>query len=581
MLISCTLRPRWWNQFCPLIKGCLSLAAGMGYACLPGMAQGQGSSSGSLSSPVEHPIRLSGTFGELRGDHFHWGIDIKSRNGGVGEPILAAGAGHIVRITVQAGGFGQALYVAHPNGLTTVYAHLHAFRPDIASYVEEHQYLQQSFQVDLRPDPDLFPLGQGELLGRMGSTGFSFGPHLHFEVRSATGLSLNPLLHGLSVHDRTAPSLRGLMLYYLDHNHRVYRSLPLHADSLSLEDTLTIDAWRVALGVEVHDPQNGGHNRNGIYAARLSVDEQRVFAFQMDSIPFSKGISYARHIDYKVQAEEGRSLHKCYISPGNDLSIYRQAINEGVVPLYRDRPQKVGLEVSDLAGNTRSVSFWVRRDEQVTPAVAAPYQFKFEPGKMQRLEVGQLRVDFPPDALYEPLHCQYSCQETDEPLSFSPIYQIHDPGTPLRRAIKIHIEPDHLPDSLASKAVITEDDGDEQRIVGGDWEGAYLTATTSHFGRFRVTVDTMPPEVRLIRSAATSGGHVIHFQISDDLDKGTLPFSGEVGGRWALGRYDLKSKKVTYALDKSRFGVGEHLLRLVVKDYVGNQTVYDHRFTLK
>ena len=115
-------------------------------------------------SPIDFPIRLSGTFGELRTDHFHSGIDIKT-NGSTGENIYAIADGYVSRIKVSSVGFGKALYITHPNGYVSVYAHLSKFNKNIQKLVLEKQYEREEYVVNIFPDKDKIILKKGELIG--------------------------------------------------------------------------------------------------------------------------------------------------------------------------------------------------------------------------------------------------------------------------------------------------------------------------------------------------------------------------------------------------------------------------------
>lgn len=246
-----------------------------------------------MHPPVKHKMLLSGTFGELRTNHFHSGIDIKSSKGTVGDPIYAAWDGHISRIAVKSTGYGNALYIDHPNGKTTVYAHLHRFEPEVAAYIKEQQYIKESYEVNLYPDSSLFTIQKGEQIGLMGNSGRSFGPHLHFEIRDTKSeVPLNPLHKGALISDATAPQLRELKIDYMDPDHRTfyqkkYRTINLGKRRYKIRgDTILAGAWRVGTQIKAYDLMEGASNLNGIYAMEIKVDDEPVFSFSMDSISF-------------------------------------------------------------------------------------------------------------------------------------------------------------------------------------------------------------------------------------------------------------------------------------------------------
>ena len=145
-------------------------------------AHAQGKMEPDFRSPFDFPLLLSANFGELRPNHFHNGLDIKT--GGVtGKPIHSVAEGYVSRVMVLHGGYGQALFVTHPNGFTSVYGHVVSFAPKIQEYVRKYQYEHETFVCDIRIGPDMLPVGKGEIIALSGNEGASAGPHLHLELR--------------------------------------------------------------------------------------------------------------------------------------------------------------------------------------------------------------------------------------------------------------------------------------------------------------------------------------------------------------------------------------------------------------
>ena len=169
-----------------------------------------------FAKPVDFPITLSGSFAELRSNHFHAGIDIKTY-GQIGKKVFAIEDGFIARIKVAGGGYGHALYIQHPNGYTSVYAHLEGFNQEISAFVKEEQYIKQSFEVNLFPDREKFKVKKGQLIAFTGNTGGSNGPHLHFEIRKTKNQHpVNPLFFDFGVKDNTNPRINSIAIYPLD-----------------------------------------------------------------------------------------------------------------------------------------------------------------------------------------------------------------------------------------------------------------------------------------------------------------------------------------------------------------------------
>jgi len=165
-----------------------------------------------FGKPLDIPLILSGSFGELRSNHFHSGLDIKTQQR-TGLPVYAPADGYVSRIKVGHYGYGKALYIKHPNGYSTVYAHLERYAGKIQDYVKKQQYRKESYEIELFPKADLLPVYKGDLIGYSGNTGSSGGPHLHFEIRDASSRPMNPMLFGLDVPDTRRPLLNSVMVY--------------------------------------------------------------------------------------------------------------------------------------------------------------------------------------------------------------------------------------------------------------------------------------------------------------------------------------------------------------------------------
>ncbi|MEN9202360.1 MAG: M23 family metallopeptidase, partial [Thermostichus sp. DG02_1_bins_55] len=109
--------------------------------------------------------QITSGFGYRRG-RFHAGVDIP---GPVGSPIVAVMEGTVIFAGNGGDGYGNRVDIRHPNGIVTRYAHGHQI------YVSKGQYVQQ-----------------GQTIMSRGSTGWSTGPHLHFEVRPGGGAPVDP-----------------------------------------------------------------------------------------------------------------------------------------------------------------------------------------------------------------------------------------------------------------------------------------------------------------------------------------------------------------------------------------------------
>lgn len=545
-----------------------------------------------FSAPVDREILLSGTFGELRPGHFHAGIDVKSLNGKPGEEILSAAGGYISRIAVSPGGYGNALYIAHPNGYTTVYAHLDRFIPEVAAYVKKKQYELRQFKVNLYPKPNQFTVQKGELIGYLGNSGSSFGPHLHFEVRRTSDqVPVNPFHFGFEVDDDLPPEILALRMYYLDADHNVFHSEDFEAVEVSSgkytlnESPVTAGAWRVAFSVKTHDRMNGVPNRNGSYLHDIRVDSISQFTFRMDAVSFSESRYINAHIDYAAAADDLGRMHRFFKLPGNKLNFYDSGPDKGYVQLFESKPRQVAIHVSDFNGNSSVLEFAVLRDTEMKPPSAPTGQFCDENTSLA-IQTEGFRFDVPSGAVYTKTYFEYTREEGGTDGWFGPMHTIGSKHIPLHKYSEISIQSTDVPSKLASKAFIAllpEDETDEINSIGGSMVNGWITAATRSCGTYGIRLDTVKPTITPVDFGPDMQGKpYMRFEIGDNVEtsgraKG-LSYTAKVNGKWILMEYDAKNDRLTHWFDE-RIGPGTHLLRITVTDDRNNITTFEGRFT--
>lgn len=541
-------------------------------------------------SPVNHPIRLSGTFGELRPNHFHSGIDIKTSNGSVGDPVLAAAKGHIVRIKIQEGGYGNALYMRHPNGFTSVYAHLHKFDSKIAAYVKSQQYKRKSFTIDLYPSAGQFSFEKGEEIGKIGNSGGSQGPHLHFEIRdSGTEKPINPLLFGINITDKRAPRMHQLKVYYLNDKRETLKTktinLVRNGSKYSISgDTLNIGAWRVGFALKVYDHHDYVNNWNGIYSLKMLKDEASFYDFDMETFSFSETRYLNAHCDYKERVSKKSYFNRCYALPGNRLSIYNAKENHGTVTLHKGAATKIDLIASDVNGNDATLEFWVKRAE-VKPPEFPKYNYELPHQEENIIKTDQLFLRFPKACLYEDLYLTYEAIPKESSSHYAPVHQIHNYKTPVHKYFDIGIRPSvEISPELKSKAFIAYIDSKSKITYncGGKWDGGILKTKVRSLGAYSIKTDNIPPKIRpLSFSSNMKGYNKMTFKITDDMPTtgraNGLNYKATVDGKWILMEYDAKNDLLTHRFDEN-IESGKHQFRLEVKDDRGNKQVYEREF---
>ncbi len=540
-----------------------------------------------FTAPVKTSIRLSGTFGELRSNHFHSGIDIK---GYIGLPLFSIADGYIARIKVQAAGYGNVLYINHPNGYTSVYAHMNEFVPELAAYVKEQQYAQEQFEVDLYPPVDSFSFSKGELVGKMGTTGYSFGPHLHFEIRDTkTDKPLNPLLFGFKVQDTQPPRMHQLRIYQLNEKneteHAFTKSLVWKSGGYGVQgDTLEVADDRVGLALKVYDHMNAVRNWNGIYALETFADDSIIHRFEMESFGFDESRYLNAHLDYEEQTQKKSFFNRCYLLPGNQLSIYSGS--DGVITLEPQQKVKIRMRAIDVEGNQTELQFWIKNSgKQWQRKAPQIFNYVLPYNEASIIDNHPLFLHFPEGAFYENLYLKYHASTERSAGVYSAVHSIHQASTPVHRYFKIGIQSKSVPDSLRSKAFIAYCDTDQEVVnYGGEWRGDTLLTRSRSLGDYCIMLDQTPPTITPVAfKSDMSRSSQMRFLIKDDLPTGGsahgLRYKATIDGQWILMEYDYKNDLLRHRFD-GRFSPGKHQFRLEVRDDRDNVQVFERAIVL-
>lgn len=337
------------------------------------MAQYQGIDKNYYDFPIQPDKTnfLSGNMGELRSSHFHAGLDIKTA-GKEGLNVFAAAEGYVSRIRVATGGYGNCIYIQHPNGTTTVYAHLQKFNPVIAEYVLKNQYKRESFTVNLFPKRNEFILKKGEILGLSGNSGSSTGPHLHFEIRGLNQEVLDPLRISkfTQIEDDIPPAVQSVALKAMDMDARVKGQFgrfefPLIKKNGSYVITDTIEvSGKIGLEIYAYDQLNGATNKNGVPLIDVTVNDQLYFSQNIDSINFSTQKDILIHTNYQAQKESRIRYNKLYVDDGNTLEFYDAKVNDGFIFVAPQEIKKIGMKLQDAFGNTSTVALTLKGIEK-------------------------------------------------------------------------------------------------------------------------------------------------------------------------------------------------------------------------
>jgi len=542
-------------------------------------------------APVNFQMTLSGNFGELRPDHFHAGIDIKTY-GVRGKKIFAIADGYVSRIKVSAEGYGKALYVHHPKeGVTSVFGHLKRFNNEINQYVVSQQYEHKKHEIQLFPKANKFPVKKGDLIAFSGNSGRSGGPHIHFEIRELNNQHpLNPLLFNFDVKDNINPKIFNLAVYSHSAN-RLKRQKHIYdtevvSDSeyqLLNKDTLYLDG-SYSFGIRAFDFLNGADNWCGIYDLKLLVDSNMVYHHRMDKFAFSETRYINSFIDFREKIKNNLSIQKTHLQPNNQLSIYNYVKGKGIVSFNNGETHNLQYIVEDVYGNRSVLNFTVKNDtsrsqnnfskETVNWDKIMPYN------KPNKFTGEDIKLEFRANTFYDTLNFTHHQQTTSNEIFFSDIHQVHNKYTPVHKSYSLTIKSKKLSSHLADKAFIAKiEEEEEYQYKGGEYLNGSITTSTRELGKYVVMVDTIAPEIELIGSEDNlKTQQLIKLKVTDNLS-GIKTYNGYIDGEWVLFEYDPKNNLLVHNFDTHSLEANqEHELELYVGDHKNNISTFYIRF---
>jgi hypothetical protein len=541
-----------------------------------------------LRPPLNGELKLSGSFGEIRTNSFHAGIDF--RTGGItGAKVFASNDGFVSRVKAGGFGFGKAIYIEHPNGLTTVYGHLDRFSPEIEEFVKEQQYKQKSFEVDLNLNANQIKVKRGQNIALSGNSGSSGGPHLHYEVRlTKNQIPLNPAFSNLPIFDTLHPVITSAWIYPINSSSsideiNVKTELNVHSTGYRYRITDTIHFQGIAgVGISAYDYINKNSLRCGVYEIKMYVNNNLQYHFTIDEFSFSDTRYANSHIDFALRQETGERVHKLFKEPNNQFNGYKTLVNNGFINSKKDSLYNVRIEVNDTRQNSCELNF-VMKGEDAKHIINVPEYSEHEPQAYwlfyneNKLETDKFSISVPKNVLYDNINFSYGYSHSSVGM-YSPIIHVHNKYTPAHRNYMLSIRADSLPVSLYDKALIgTINSKGEIETAGGGYIDGNVVTNVNFFGDFFVTIDTIPPSIKPlnIQDKKNMGNEkTIRFEVQDDIS-GIASINGYINGEWVLFEHDPKNNLIFYEFDNQRLQKGNsHSLKLVVDDNKGNIETY-------
>ncbi len=541
------------------------------------------------TSPLNIDLILSGTFGELRSNHFHAGIDLKTK-GVEGLNIYSIADGYVSRVKVSSYGYGKVIYITHYDGNTSVYAHLKEFSQIIDSIVKIEQYKIKKFEIDYYLPKDAIKVKQKEIIGKSGNSGSSAGAHLHFEIRdSKTQKPINPLYFNFNIKDDIKPEIKKLKIYNLNNTnkHQTFDVIKKEKNNYFINDTLHTNG-DFGIGISTYDKSNYAYNKNGVYSIKLYVDEKLTFHFIADTLDFITTRFINAHIDYKEKIQNKIKYHRLFKLPFNKLKNYKTNINNGIISLADTNIHNLKIHVEDYNQNLSEIKLKVKNsmqkiknnnlfnEEQIQDLV----QKKFYHKHKNIFLFNNVKVFMSEYSLYEDMIFSYSLLDSIKGV-YGNIHRCHKKDTPIHKKYDLYIKED-VPEKIKNKVYIAKREKENTfKFIGGKWEGLYLKTSTREFGDFCIVADSTGP---IIKGVNIFPGKKINKQKNikltiEDSKSGIKKFEATVNNEWVLLDYDHKTKIVKYDFNEI-LKKGDNKFVLRVTDNCNNLTTYKAVFTL-
>jgi len=529
-----------------------------------------------FSNPLEIPLILNGNFGESRSNHFHSGIDIKTQLK-EGLKVFSVAKGNISRIKIAHGGFGKAIYVSHPNGYTTVYAHLKKFNNSIEEFVKKIQYKKQSYEVDLYLNTSDLKVFNNEVIGFSGNTGSSSGPHLHFETRKTVNQkALNPLLFGIEIKDTRRPVVNSLYMYKKLKSGSI--SLPYKVvlnkinDSTFATKKIKVNGL-VSFGLSGFDRQDLAKNKNGIYEISTFLNENLINSMKFDSFFFEESIKINSLIDYSFFVENRKRILKLFLEDENDLSIYSTK-NKGFVDVKQKTELLFKIVAKDIKGNSISINIPLDYENMVKATLTNPqgvsYSKKIENIIENDFEFKNSHVNIPKNTFLK--NRKIKIEHPNDTL------KIINPYIPLYKNIKIKFK---NPNNNKGNYLAVKDYNNKELFASSKLNPLnYFELKTKKFGLYFIKNDSLSPEISPLNFKNgdwVSNKKYLKFKILDK-QSGIKKYKGKINGKWMLFEYEYKKNLISYEFDSFYLSKSKNEVEIEVEDMVGNTLIKTFTF---
>ena len=525
-----------------------------------------------LNSPIDLPLNLSGTFGEFRSSHFHYGLDVTT-NKKSGYNVYSIDSGSIVRINVSTSGYGKVLYINHPNGLTSIYAHLKEFSPKIQKYIKTQQYLNKSYSVQKFFNNGEIKVNKGDIIGYTGNTGGSSGPHLHFEIRDTKSQNpINPLSFNYKYDDSNRPIIKSLYVFDEDDifkkgNPKKYEIKKIN-DSLYIADKI-IYSNKIGIGIEVYDRQSkNNYNRNGVYEVKMFLDSVLNFSYKMDKINIDESVFRKIFYDYSLLKTKKKRIQKVYYPPNSKLNFLNHNVNTGIFESSDKDEKDVLLEVSDWNNNKSYLNFKIEGNTS-NLLEKSKDGIEIETSQKYMIKKNNVEIVFNKNSFFNNVALNIKSQNDT--------LKIDEDLYPLRRSYNIKIFK-QVEDSIIKRQSfigLINKNGKLSYLKTSNKDN-FFSVNSSNLGSFTLSRDSINPEIKALNFSLNkdiSNQKTIRLRIYDKTS-GIKSYNVFINNKWALFEHEPKSNLIFHNIDDGIIENGENNITIKVIDGVGNKTEF-------
>lgn len=534
----------------------------------------------SFCNPVKIPMYLAGNFCELRSNHFHGGLDIKTK-GVEGYDLHSIEAGYVSRIKISAYGYGYALYIHHPkSGVTSVYAHMKTFSPKIKTYIQTIQKQKQKNSIDHGLQPNELTVERDEIIGLSGNTGGSMAPHLHFEIRDSKNQHpINPM-YAFDIHDSIKPVIQGLMVYDLSTSIEAdilkrtkQKPIKVSAGKYALKDTL-LTSPNIGFGIKMYDQATGANNKNGVYSTSFFIDDTLMWRIEMDEYSYSETRYLNSLIDYTYFKKHKQRFVKLFKDPNNKLNMYTALKDEGNYSFNPHQVYKAKVVCSDLKGNSSELDWFFKTSEPYLQSIPKG-NYTINHNEDISLNHNELEISFSTKSLYTSLDLNIDYKKDDS----IPSFRLEPEYTPIHQKVNVKVECPDVFKARIEKVCIVHVLGKRKSWVKPKVNRLDLDFRIRNFGSFSFDIDTDDPYATFpnIKENQNATKHKRITVKAYDLHSGIKSYSAKLDGKWVILEYDPKRKSFYHYFEEKPNGQ-KHTFEFEINDICSNKNIIKRNF---